>query len=189
MPDTILLFPVMVKVEDNVAAPETVRVSESVADCDTVSVPLTVVAFPEAVNVMGPAPMVRAPVVVANKFWAFATVPDSMLPFPDMVSVPVVVIAPEASVEDSVAAPETARVSDSVADCDTVSVPSTVVADPDAPRLMGPPPTVTVPAVVANKFWSFAVVPDTILLFPVMVKVEDSVAAPETVSVSESVAD
>ena len=134
-------------------------------------------AFPEAVNVMGPAPMVRVPVVVANKLWALATVPDTIALLPDMVSVPVVVIAPEASVEDSVAAPETARVSDSVAAWVTVIVPSTVVAVPAAPKLMAPPPIVKVLVVVANKFWAVLVALDTISPLPVMVKVEDSVAA------------
>ena len=124
-----------------------------------------------------PPPIVRVPVVVANKLCASDVVPDTIAPLPDMVKV-----------EDSVVAPETVSASESVAASDTVSVPTTVVADPDADKSMAPPPIVKVLVVVANKLCASDVVPDTMSPLPDMVKVEDSVVAPETVSASESVA-
>ena len=140
--------------------PDMVSVDDSVAASAAVRVPLMVVAVPVAERVTAPPPMVTVPVVVENKFCASVVVPDKMLPSPDMVNV-----------DDRVAASAVVR------------VPLMVVAVPVAERVTGPPPTVSVPVVVANKLWAFATVPDNTALFPDMVKVDDSVAA----STAESV--
>ena len=109
--------------------PDMVNVDDRLAASAAERVPLMVVADPDADMVTGPPPTVSVPVVVANRLCALATVPDKTAPFPVMVNV-----------DEREAASAAVR------------VPLMVVADPDADMVTAPPPMVSVPVVVENKF-------------------------------------